>query len=281
MLGRCCWIREEFIAPRVAKVARLSARHSSLWRFPGNLFERDPWADCRRNREHTDAQHCRLRALSVTACLLCALSATAQGFSFEDYEREERETEAAALQGQRRNLDRCCPSTVPLLLWRTKLLSLSPRITRFGRVTGLPGSVDTGRWFRGINGALGRVGLRTYTQQQITDQIARAEREAVAVGDVDAALSAADRLGAGLVLNADIRSTGSINPVYGIDEISVTMQFDMRTRDGRYISSVSRSGASYRAPTLSRLPRGLFRSMRTTSLPSFTTIFAWLTNGDE
>jgi len=187
----------------------------------------------------------RLRALTATACLLWALPATAQGFSFEDYEREERETEAAVLQGQRRNLDRLLSVDCPSAALADKIALVITENHTFRSRYWVTRERGYGQMFRGINGALGRVGLRTYTQQQITDQIARAEREAVAEGDVDAALSAADRLGAGLVLNADIRSTGSINPVYGIDEISVAMQFDMRTRDGRYISSVSRGGASY------------------------------------
>lgn len=186
-----------------------------------------------------------IRALTATAGLLWALSAAAQGFSFDDYEREEREVEAAAAQKQRRNVDRLLSVDCPAAALADKVALVITENHTFRSRYWATRERGYGQMFRGINGALGRVGLRTYTQQQITNQIARAEREAVAVGDVDAALSAADRLGAKLVLNADIRSTASINPVYGINEISVTMHFDLRTRDGRYISSVSRSGASY------------------------------------
>ena len=67
--------------------------------------------------------------------------------------------------------------------------------------------------FPGDQRAAARVGLRTFTPEEIRKQIAQAEIDAYFKNDPDAALSASRRLGANFVLRGLIISQATVNPV--------------------------------------------------------------------
>ena len=99
--------------------------------------------------------------------------------------------------------------------------------------------------FNSINQRLRNLGLKTYTQQEITAQIAQAEIDAYFRNDPDAALNASKKMGADFILRGTISSRTAINPVLRIPEVYVNMGFTLSAADGRSISDVSASAESY------------------------------------
>jgi len=182
--------------------------------------------------------------LLVVMVLSLGRTVAAAPFSFEDYEREEAAEEARGAGSQRRSLNRLLSVDCPPATLTKRIALVITEDHRYRSRYWASREQGYAQMFEQINASLGRLGLRTYTQAQIRAQIERAERGAVAIGDVDAALGAAERLGADLVLNANIRSTVSVNRVYGVEEVSLAMSFDLRTRDGIFVSSLARSGTS-------------------------------------
>ncbi|MCK5341448.1 MAG: hypothetical protein KAJ60_10255 [Desulfobulbaceae bacterium] len=109
-----------------------------------------------------------------------------------------------------------------------------------------------GNLFQIINRKLRNLGLTTYTRQEITEQIAKAEMEAFLANNIDAATSASTRLAADFILRGLISTRIQKNPVIGIQEIFVTMSFTLVESTGRTISDVKIDGESFSgADTLS------------------------------
>ena len=111
--------------------------------------------------------------------------------------------------------------------------------------TGPGPSVDSGMLVNEINTRLRGIGLRTYSESEISAQVAHAEMEAFLNNDMDAAASAASRLGANFFLRGVIDSHTQINPVLGINEVFVTMAFTLVDASGRLISNVTAKGDAY------------------------------------
>jgi hypothetical protein len=110
-----------------------------------------------------------------------------------------------------------------------------------------------GPHFQAINARLRALGLATYTPEEITKQIAQAEIDAYFRNKPDAALSAAKRLGASFVLRGLISSSAAMNPVIPVNQVSVNMGFTLSGADGRMISDVGASSASYSGTDVSRM----------------------------
>jgi hypothetical protein len=109
-----------------------------------------------------------------------------------------------------------------------------------------------GPHFQAINSRLRALGLRTFTPEQIRSRIAQAEINAYFNNDTDAALSASKRLGAQYVLRGRISTQTSVNPILNLDEVSVRLDVDLESADGRLISSVNAHADAYSgADTLS------------------------------
>src|SRR4029077_3114951 len=70
-----------------------------------------------------------------------------------------------------------------------------------------------GSLFRVIESRLQALGLKTYTQQEIKADIARAEVDAYFKNDPDGALAASKRLGADYILRGSITSRTGVNAV--------------------------------------------------------------------
>ena len=88
-----------------------------------------------------------------------------------------------------------------------------------------------------LNGGFQQLGLKTYTAAEINAQIARVEQEAVLNNNIDAAVSAADRLSANFMLKGIISTRSQINRVVNIDEVFVTINLSLLDRSGNLIAS--------------------------------------------
>jgi hypothetical protein len=109
--------------------------------------------------------------------------------------------------------------------------------------SGVP--ADHGMLVGEINRRLRDIGLKTYSEAEIAAQIAQAEMAAFLNNDMDAAASAASRLGANFFLRGVIDSQSRVNPVLGINEVLVSMAFTLVDASGRIISNVTARGDAY------------------------------------
>lgn len=99
-----------------------------------------------------------------------------------------------------------------------------------------------GMHFQIINQKLQNLGLHTYTQEEITEQIAQEEIAAALNNDPDAALSAAERLGANFILRGVIRSRSNFNHVARTNEVFVNMAFTLSNSSGRTVANAMADG---------------------------------------
>lgn len=108
-------------------------------------------------------------------------------------------------------------------------------------------NAEQGRYslhFNGIEKRLRSHGMRIYSQAEIKRQIAQAEIDAHFRNDPDAALAAAKKLGATLVLRGMISSQRGINPVLKINEVAVNMGFSLQA-GGKSLAEVAAKADSY------------------------------------
>jgi hypothetical protein len=99
--------------------------------------------------------------------------------------------------------------------------------------------------FDAINSRLRSLGLRTYTQAQIRQQVAQAEIDAYFKNDPDAAISASRRMAAHYILKGLISTHASVNPMVNVNQVSIRMDFTLTGANGRMISQASAENASY------------------------------------
>jgi hypothetical protein len=102
-----------------------------------------------------------------------------------------------------------------------------------------------GEFARVIDQRLKALGLKIYTQQEIKAGIAQAEVDAYFKNDPDAALSAAQRLGATHVLRGVISSRAGVNPIVQVNEVAVNIELSLAAADGRALSNVSAHSDAY------------------------------------
>lgn len=111
---------------------------------------------------------------------------------------------------------------------------------RFGTTKAVYGSL-----IDNLNNSFHQLGLKTFTAQEINDQIATEEQEAFLNNDLDAALSAADRLGADYMLKGTISTLVQTNKVVRIEEVFVTINLSLSDKNGRAISSARISETTF------------------------------------
>jgi hypothetical protein len=99
--------------------------------------------------------------------------------------------------------------------------------------------------FDALNARLQGLGLKTYTQAQITAQIAQAEIDAYFKNNPDAALSASKRLSAQYILRGLITSQAGYNTFVRVNQVSIRMAFTLTDANGRILSQASADNASY------------------------------------
>jgi hypothetical protein len=99
--------------------------------------------------------------------------------------------------------------------------------------------------FEAINSRLRGLGLRTYTPEEIRQQVAQAEIDAVFRNDPDAAISASRRLAAQYILRGLIDTQISRNAIVNVNQVSVRLSFTLTGANGRTISQTQASNESY------------------------------------
>lgn len=96
-----------------------------------------------------------------------------------------------------------------------------------------------------INQRLRKLGLRTYSAEEIRKQIAQAEIDAYFKNNPDAALSAARRLAANYTLKGLISARAMRNPMIPVNQVAVSMHFVLTGSDGRPVAQAEAKSQSF------------------------------------
>jgi hypothetical protein len=181
-----------------------------------------------------------LRIVSVVllAFVLAGDPAHAQDFKFSNEDQAERAQEAERQAKTRALLQTPCREKIK----NQKIVVLIGE-SREGRIHARQGAY--GQHFDAINTRLRALGLKTFTQAEITQQVAQAEVDAYFRNDPDAAISASKRLAAQYMLRGLITTHESRNAMINVNQVSVRMNFTLTGANGRLISQASAENASY------------------------------------
>ncbi len=183
----------------------------------------------------------RAAALCVALCLACGL-AVAQGFKFSNPDpSEEADRAAQAAKEDRIAYELSTPCRADLK--GKKIMVIIGEQQSNGYVNAQQSNY--GPHFQAINARMRSLGMRTYTPEEIRAQIKQAEIDAYFKNDPDAALSAAKRLGASFILRGLITSESVPNPIMAVNQVTVGMGFTLTGSNGRIVSDVGASAASY------------------------------------
>jgi hypothetical protein len=175
----------------------------------------------------------------LLALALCAVFPPAfAAFSFSEEEKQQKESDEASRKKVSQQLATPCKDA---LKDRKIMVVIGERSSK--GISAQQSSYSA--HFNSINQRLRSLGLKTYTQQEITAQIAQAEIDAYFRNDPDAALNASKKVGADFILRGTISSRTAMNPVLRIPEVYIYMGFTLSAADGRTISDVSASAESY------------------------------------
>lgn len=178
----------------------------------------------------------------VAASALCALlgapAALAQGFKFssQDNTADKEEAERAARVGAL--LSTPCRERI-----KSRKIMVLIGEERNGVVSASQAAFNP--HFEAINQRLRKLGLATFTAEEIRKQIAQAEIDAYFKNNPDAALSASRRLAASYTLRGLITSSTTVNPVLKVNQVAVGMQFVLTGANGKRISETQTRAQSY------------------------------------
>ena len=179
---------------------------------------------------------------SFTAILFASTAGTsaalAQGFKFSAEDEAEKAKEAELQAKVRAMLQMPCRAKIK----DQKIVVLIGE-SRNGAVLASQSSFSP--HFDAINSRLRALGLKTYTQAQIKQQVAQAEIDAYFKNDPDAAISASKRLAAQYVLKGLITTHASRNAVVNVNQVNISMNFTLTGANGKMISQASAENASY------------------------------------
>jgi acid stress-induced BolA-like protein IbaG/YrbA len=185
------------------------------------------------------------------AVALAVGGARAQGFSFSQQDDTERRAEAARSARIADQLSTPCRAD----LLNKKIMVVIGEVQSDGYIVAQ--QQNYGPHFEAINSRLRALGLRTFTPEEIRRQIAQAEIDAYFRNDPDAALAASKRVGASFVLRGLITATATRSMVMAVNQVSVTMDFNLAGSDGRQISTARADGASYAGTDVRRMAQTL------------------------
>jgi hypothetical protein len=189
-------------------------------------------------------------ALMLTTAALAGPGALAQGFKFGQPTEDDLADQAAADAREDRIWDQLSTPCRAELRNKKIMVVIGERQSN-GYVSAQ--QRNYGPHFQAINKRLRRVGLRTYTPEEIRAQIKQAEIDAYFRNDPDAALAAAKRLGASFVLRGLISSHAVRNPMMAVNQVSVDMGFTLASSDGRILSDTQASSSSYSGADVQRM----------------------------
>lgn len=175
--------------------------------------------------------------LALSLLLAAITPAALAAFSFSEEEDKQKAASAPKKGGSSAVSSACRES----LKNRKVMVVVGQRTAR-----GTDANQSTyGSHFGAINKRLKKFGFNTYTQEEITAQIAQAEIDAYFRNDPDAAINASKKMGADFILRGVISSRTAINPVLRIPEVYVSMGFTLTAADGKTISEAAASADSY------------------------------------
>ena len=164
--------------------------------------------------------------------------ALAQGFKFSNEDKAQQEAAAARQQKIDAQLSTPCLERIK----NRKIMVLIGEEVN-GAVQAKQAAFSP--HFDAINARLQRLGLRTYTQEEIRRQIAQAEIDAYFKNNPDAALSAARRMAASYTLRGLISARAMRNPMIPVNQVAVSMNFVLTGSDGKRISQADAQSQSY------------------------------------
>ena len=176
--------------------------------------------------------------LFAFALALAASPAHAQGFKFSNEDEAEKAKEAERQDKVRTLLQTPCRDKI-----KNQKIVVFIGESRNGRINASQGAFSP--HFDAINSRLRAMGLKTYTQAEITAQVAQAEMDAYFNNDPDAAISASKRLAAQYILKGLITTQAGRNAVINVNQVNVGMNFTLTGANGRMISQASAENASF------------------------------------
>ena len=193
-----------------------------------------------------------MRHLAYMLCLSAALAldAGAQGFKFSNpdpSEQEERDAQAAREDRIAYELSTPCRAD----LKGKKIMVIIGEQQSNGYINAQ--QQNFGPHYQAINARLRSLGMSTFTPEEIRAQIKQAEIDAYFRNDPDAALSAAKRLGASFILRGLITAEAIPNPIIAVNQVSVSMGFTLTGSNGRIVSDVGASSASYAGANVAQM----------------------------
>jgi hypothetical protein len=173
----------------------------------------------------------------LTSMALCG-GAMAQGFKFSNEDNADKAREAEQQARVQALLSTPCKAKIK----NQKIMVLIGE-SRDGMLQAHQSSYSG--HFDALNARLQGLGLKTYTQSQITAQIAQAEIDAYFKNNPDAALSASKRLSAQYILRGLITSQAGYNTIVRVNQVSIRMAFTLTDANGRILSQANAENASY------------------------------------
>ena len=199
----------------------------------------------------------RLQLTFLLLLAVCWPAGSSLSFSFSEYENQEAAGESSARHVSLASL-RCPPSLkkarIATMIGEKHKDSrgydgfygsfLSQESQDWDRRSGTSKTVY-GRLVDDLNQGFKQLGLRTYTSEEINAQVAREEQEAFLNNNLDAAISAAERLRAEFMLKGIISTRTQVNRVVNVDEVFVTINLSLFDRNGRQISQAMASETSF------------------------------------
>lgn len=174
----------------------------------------------------------------LLACTALSGAAQAQGFKFSNEDQTEKAQEAEQQAKVQALLATPCRNKIK----NQKIVVLVGE-SRNGGVQASQGSFSA--HFDAINSRLQALGLKTYTQAQIKQQVAQAEIDAYFKNDPDAAISASKRLAAQYILKGLITTQAGRNAIVNVNQVNISMAFTLTGANGKMISQANAENASY------------------------------------
>jgi len=178
----------------------------------------------------------RLQLLLFLAAL--PVAAGAQGFKFSN---EDKAGEAAKAERQQRIEAQLSTPCLERIRNRKIMVLIGEEVN--GAVQAKQAAFSP--HFDAINARLQKLGLRTYTQEEIRKQVAQAEIDAYFKNNPDAALSAARRMAANYTLKGLISARAMRNPMIPVNQVAVSMNFVLTGADGKRVSEADAKSQSF------------------------------------
>ena len=182
-------------------------------------------------------RRCGLTFLLLVATAL-PIAAMAQGFKFSDVDKTQDEAKAERQKRIDVQLSTPCRERIRN---RKIMVLIGEEIN--GVVQARQSAFSP--HFDAINARLQKLGLRTYTQEEIRRQVAQAEIDAYFKNNPDAALSAAKRLAANYTLKGLISARAMRNPMIPVNQVAVSMQFVLTGADGKRVAQADAQSQSF------------------------------------